>query len=178
MKLFKLSFLIGLCFFINNISVNAQQCAISNYSISDVCCDGSGGLKVTGTFTIANGSGAYSVGIPDNNLFNPAAQVAVPNNATNGVINFEVTFPSFSFANNGGNGVFITDDNIPGCTGGTAIGSTPTSAAGCTTCVVAPPAVATAPIPTMSQWGLLIFGLLVLNLGVIFLYKKQADFIK
>ena len=31
---------------------------------------------------------------------------------------------------------------------------------------VAPPAVAQNPIPTMSEWGLMIFGLLVLNLGV------------
>lgn len=29
------------------------------------------------------------------------------------------------------------------------------------------------PIPTLSQWGLLIFGLLVLNLGLVFVYKKQ-----
>ena len=30
------------------------------------------------------------------------------------------------------------------------------------------------PIPTMSQWGLIIFGLLMLNLGVVFLYKQQT----
>jgi hypothetical protein len=29
------------------------------------------------------------------------------------------------------------------------------------------------PIPTISQWGLIIFGLLVLNLGLVFVYKKQ-----
>lgn len=29
------------------------------------------------------------------------------------------------------------------------------------------------PIPTMSQWGLLIFGLLILNLGVVFIYRVQ-----
>ena len=29
------------------------------------------------------------------------------------------------------------------------------------------------PIPTMSQWGLLIFGLLVLNLGVSFVYRQE-----
>lgn len=29
------------------------------------------------------------------------------------------------------------------------------------------------PIPTLSQWGLIIFGLLVLNLGLVFVYKKQ-----
>lgn len=28
-------------------------------------------------------------------------------------------------------------------------------------------------IPTLSQWGLIIFGLLVLNLGLVFVYKKQ-----
>lgn len=33
--------------------------------------------------------------------------------------------------------------------------------------------VAIAPIPTMSSWGLLIFGLLVLNLGVWFLYRIE-----
>ncbi len=37
-------------------------------------------------------------------------------------------------------------------------------------CYTASPAAVTAPIPTMSQWGLIIFGLLVLNLGIIFLY--------
>ncbi|MEM6316581.1 MAG: IPTL-CTERM sorting domain-containing protein [Bacteroidota bacterium] len=31
-----------------------------------------------------------------------------------------------------------------------------------------------APIPTMSEWGLLIFGLLVLNLGVFFTYRRAA----
>jgi len=30
-----------------------------------------------------------------------------------------------------------------------------------------------APIPTMSEWGLIIFGLLVLNLGMFFMYKKE-----
>jgi len=30
------------------------------------------------------------------------------------------------------------------------------------------------PIPTMSEWGLIIFGLLILNLGVIFLYRRIA----
>ena len=30
-----------------------------------------------------------------------------------------------------------------------------------------------AAIPTMSQWGLMIFGLLVLNLGVVFLYRRE-----
>ncbi len=30
-------------------------------------------------------------------------------------------------------------------------------------------------IPTMSQWGLLIFGLLVLNLGLVFIYRKTND---
>ena len=29
------------------------------------------------------------------------------------------------------------------------------------------------PIPTMSQWGLMIFGLLMLNLGVVFLYRQE-----
>ena len=43
------------------------------------------------------------------------------------------------------------------------------SASSCTTTAVAP-------IPTMSEWGLLIFGLLVLNLGVIFLYKRETIF--
>ena len=36
------------------------------------------------------------------------------------------------------------------------------------------PVVAVTPIPTMSQWGLMIFGLLILNLGVFFMYKKEA----
>lgn len=31
------------------------------------------------------------------------------------------------------------------------------------------------PIPTMSQWGLLIFGLLVLNLSVLFINRKEVD---
>lgn len=43
------------------------------------------------------------------------------------------------------------------------------SASSCVTTTVAP-------IPTMSEWGLLIFGLLVLNLGVIFLYKRETIF--
>ena len=30
------------------------------------------------------------------------------------------------------------------------------------------------PIPTMSQWGLIIFGLLILNLGLVFLYRKES----
>lgn len=29
-------------------------------------------------------------------------------------------------------------------------------------------------IPTMNQWGLLIFGLLLLNLGIVFIYQKQS----
>jgi len=35
------------------------------------------------------------------------------------------------------------------------------------------PTIDTAPIPTMSEWGLLVFSLLVLNLGVFFIYKKE-----
>lgn len=30
------------------------------------------------------------------------------------------------------------------------------------------------PVPTMNEWGLLIFGLLLLNLGLIFVYRKEA----
>lgn len=30
------------------------------------------------------------------------------------------------------------------------------------------------PIPTMNEWGLMIFGLLLLNLGLIFVYRKEA----
>ena len=39
----------------------------------------------------------------------------------------------------------------------------------CTTAACAP----TPPIPTMSEWGLMIFGLLVLNLGVLFVQRKE-----
>lgn len=35
------------------------------------------------------------------------------------------------------------------------------------------PIVATAPIPTMSQWGLLIFGLLIMNLSVFFVQRRE-----
>lgn len=35
-------------------------------------------------------------------------------------------------------------------------------------------AVASAPIPTLSQWGLLVMALLVLNLGLIFIRKKES----
>lgn len=35
------------------------------------------------------------------------------------------------------------------------------------------PVVATAPIPTMSQWGLLIFGLLIINLSVFFVHRRE-----
>ena len=31
-----------------------------------------------------------------------------------------------------------------------------------------------APIPTMNEWGLMIFGLLILNLGVMFVYRKET----
>ena len=34
--------------------------------------------------------------------------------------------------------------------------------------------VQSAAIPTMSQWGLIIFGLLMLNLGIVFLWRKEA----
>lgn len=40
--------------------------------------------------------------------------------------------------------------------------------------IVDPEAVASAPIPTLSQWGLLVMGLLVLNLGLIFIRKKES----
>lgn len=40
-------------------------------------------------------------------------------------------------------------------------------------CIPVPP---TPPIPTMSEWGLLIFGLLVLNLGVYYLIKREGMF--
>lgn len=44
----------------------------------------------------------------------------------------------------------------------------------CTVAACTPvPVVPVAPIPTMSQWGLMIFGLLVLNLGVFFMFKKD-----
>jgi len=35
------------------------------------------------------------------------------------------------------------------------------------------PQAAENPIPTMSQWGLMIFGLLIINLGVVFLRRKE-----
>lgn len=42
-----------------------------------------------------------------------------------------------------------------------------------TICNISNIVLAGGPIPSLSQWGLLIFGLLVLNLGLIFVYKKQ-----
>ncbi len=38
--------------------------------------------------------------------------------------------------------------------------------------VIAPP-VAANTIPTMSQWGLIIFGLLILNMGIVLLYRRE-----
>ena len=35
------------------------------------------------------------------------------------------------------------------------------------------PSITPSVIPTISQWGLLIFGLLLLNLGIIFVYRKE-----
>lgn len=35
------------------------------------------------------------------------------------------------------------------------------------------PVVATAPIPTMSQWGLLIFGLLIMNLSIFYVHRRE-----
>lgn len=32
------------------------------------------------------------------------------------------------------------------------------------------------PVPTMSQWGLMIFGLLIVNLGVVSIYRKESSF--
>lgn len=31
------------------------------------------------------------------------------------------------------------------------------------------------PVPTMSEWGLMIYGLLVLNMGVVFLYRREGE---
>ena len=39
--------------------------------------------------------------------------------------------------------------------------------------VVSNQAINSDPIPTMSEWGLMIFGLLVLNISVLFLYKQE-----
>jgi len=40
----------------------------------------------------------------------------------------------------------------------------------CTTCTPQQ-----APIPTMSQWGLLIFGLLIMNMSVVFVQRKELN---
>ena len=37
------------------------------------------------------------------------------------------------------------------------------------------PAPQQAPIPTMSQWGLLIFGLLIMNMSVVFVQRKELN---
>ena len=37
------------------------------------------------------------------------------------------------------------------------------------------PAPQQAPIPTMSQWGLLIFGLLIINMSVVFVQRKELN---
>ena len=153
-----------------------SACSLSGLSISNVCCDGSGGLRVIGSFTAANGSGNYRVqvdGLPQGGFPGPSQMVNIPSSSMSGTVNFDVVLASFDYTNIG-SGIYISD-NFLNCF--TPFGQMPpASAAACTSCPA--PAVATAPIPTMSQWGLLIFGLLTLNLGLIFLYKKQSQFIK
>ncbi len=155
----------------------SPACDLTGLSISRVCCDGNGGLRVAGNFTAANGSSNYRLvinGIAAGGGF-PAQQTAdIQNAGLNGVVNFDVTIPTFNFGDVAG-GIFIQDNLFGTCTSNTINGLLPANAGACTSCT---PAVAQAPIPTMSQWGLLIFGLLVLNLGVIFLYRKQSQFIK
>lgn len=153
-------------------------CNLAGFSITGTCCDGNGGLRVMGNFTATNGSGSYNVtvfGIAAPGGF-PTTQVAnIQNGAMAGVVNFDIVFPNFDFTETGG-GISIEDRFFVGCSSNTVPGSNlPANAGACTAC---PTAAAQAPIPTMSQWGLMIFGLLVLNLGVFFLYRKQAQFIK
>lgn len=263
-------------------------CNLNGLSISNVCCDGSGGLRVIGNFTATNGSGNYRLqvdGVPDPFGFPGVGQmINLPAAGMNGTINFDITFPGFDYSNIG-SGIYIADNTLSCST--PAGQMPPTSAAACTSCptptdysggieisdpcscadpkniknangdiiffhdilrVVAGPSEAVTltansgvflsnsttptavapstiigttnaagvleveffhadgvagnisistpsgtgnfavsacfnnscktPIPTMSQWGLIIFGLLVLNLGIIFLYKKQSQFIK
>ena len=73
-----------------------------------------------------------------------------------------------------GNGMyglpFYTKPNIPSTIMAQVNGGVPKSFTtdSCSVCV------ATEPIPTMSEWGLMIFGLLMLNLGLMFIYRKEA----
>jgi len=150
-------------------------CNLNGLSISNVCCDGSGGLRVIGNFTATNGSGNYRIhvdGLPVGGFPGPSQMANLPSATMNGVINFDVTIANFDFTNIG-SALYIADNFLPCSTG---FGPMPPANAGaCTSC---PSPVTTAPVPTMSQWGLIIFGLLILNLGVIFLYRKQSQFIK
>ena len=42
-------------------------------------------------------------------------------------------------------------------------------------CWTSAPVTPADPIPTMSQWGLLIFGLLILNLGIVLIYRRKLN---
>lgn len=152
-------------------------CGLTGLNIANVCCDGSGGLRVVGSFTASNSSGNYRVDIPGIAPpfgFPNIQSINIQSAAMNGVVNFDVIIPSFNFSDVAG-GIAIEDNIFGGCSSNVVSGTIPANAGACTSCT---PAVATAPVPTMSQWGLLIFGLLTLNLGLIFLYKKQSQFIK
>lgn len=147
-------------------------CALTGQSISNVCCDGNGGLRIVGSFMAANGSGNYRVqvdGVPDPFGFpGPSQFIDIPASPINGVINFDVVLPNFDYTNIG-SGIYVSDNFLSCST--TAGQMPPASAAACASCNVV---TATAPIPTMSQWGLMIFGLLILNLSVVFLNRKQS----
>jgi len=78
----------------------------------------------------------------------------------------------FGLTNNGGQGGFsyINSNNVsssPIVLGEQGVGNL--SNGSVVFCYTQPEA----PIPTMSQWGLMIFGLLTMNLGLVFLRKKE-----
>ena len=148
-----------------------QACALSNLNVSNICCGGNGGLRVIGNFTAANASGNYNVSVFGIAIPPNFANVQIANiqsASMNGVVNFDVVIPNFNF-NDAAGGISIEDNIFAGCSSNLVSGAIPAEAA-CPSCT--PPA---APIPTMNQWGILIFALLMINLGLIFVYRKQAQ---
>lgn len=109
-------------------------CSLTGLNITKVCCDGSGGLRVVGSFTAANGSGNYRLqvdGVPQGGFPGPSQMVNLPSTVMSGMVNFDVVLPSFDF-NNIGSGIYISD-NFLSCF--TPFGPMPPANSGaCTSC--------------------------------------------
>lgn len=133
--------------------------------------DGAGKVQNVATGTDIEALSNYEAGPVS--IFNTTTNIGAFGGGTSGFIALQINGKYGWLAFNSCGSTTCNDYVVTVNEGGlNQSGTSPVTAGNCAT-LVGVPAPTPDPIPTLNEWGLLIFGLLVLNLGLILIHRKS-----